>query len=841
MELQREKAEDRKYIERLKLTHERHVAVKNKERELSTLVEKNLLQANTEAENALAALRAENERLQRELARYTHTSNPLPRPPELNPAVSNILRQSADITYFTQGAATSASVATGVVVPAPPQDVIGVTQPTSITSTEPPAPQQARSKYKITSNGEQLRQENRRRPHLIVPGAPPFAKVLPEDMDATPRAANTGPVRPLGMWAGDDWTADYTDPRPRPGEPVVWAGLPQLAPPGIPNLTVGKPIASTADGGAFPPPFASAPGVAAPPGFVAQPSNTADVGPVMNLQFPTNAAEVQMPGEPYLPRSARMPVDPPEGVVTSRSPNRHRPGRAHRPGYMMAFYPGEGIRWVTEKQASKMPIRARGTESRHPYVIAKEPDEIDVEWRQRNGNAPCSGLNPLQLSGVPENVVAGPSTSSIEREEEIAVYATAREESNLLRGQPEATNRSAMGLSISNHPGPSRVANSARPEASALLGSSHRNANGASGLGISPHAEPGRSTTARPLLQNHVVDEMLPQPSPASSWETSNYQPSRRSSLSLNVNNLPALPPPNGSQQYSESLEQIPLSVFAGGPITLIADGASISIRTDSSSRNRETSGVQQTSREGSSRQVVSGLQDLDDIDRSLQQVAERTSQRDAHSTRPSGSSRHSRNTSFSEHESEAIIGPRTGLALYGSRPATQYSSSRASVDPSPVDPSQVAVRSPSRSSIRSRADSTYSHRSRASSSSQRSVEQRARRSSNASGAPLRDPLDIPLSSWAAEPADIQPYASRGPYASNDSRPQASRESIPRSLGPLDGIGGTSGSLMLSFEAPSTSSAVDRNGEAAAGIHAPRPLSSRQPSLFNGWNARHGR
>ncbi|KAI0323752.1 hypothetical protein GY45DRAFT_1264088 [Cubamyces sp. BRFM 1775] len=549
-----------------------------------------------------------------------------------------------------------------------------------------------------------------------------------------------------------------------------------------------------------------------------------------------------MPGEPYLPRSARMPVDPPEGVVTSRSPTRHRHGRAHKPGYMMAFYPGEGIRWVPEKQASKMPMRARGTESRHPYVIAKEPDEIDVEWRQRNGNVATSGPNPLQLSGVPENV-AGPSTNTIEREEEIAVYTTAREESNFLRGQPEATSRSAMGLSISNLPGPSGVASSARPEASVLLSSSHRNANGTSGLGISPHAEPGRSTTARPLLQNHVVDEVLPQPSPASSWEASNYQLSRRSSLNLSVNNLPALPPPHGSRQYSESLEQIPLSVFAGGPITLIADQASISIRTDSSSRNRETSGVQQTSREGSTRQVVSGLQDLDDIDRSLQQVAERTSQRDAHSTRSSGSSRHSRNTSFSEHESEAIIGPRTGLALYGSRPATHYSSSRASVDPSPVDPSQVAVRSPSRSSMRSRAESTYSHRSRASSSSQRSVEQRARRSSNASGAPLRDPLDIPLSSWAAEPADAQPYATRGPYGSagSDSRPQASRESIPRSLGPPDGIGGTSGSLMLSFEAPSTSSAVDRNGEAAAGIHAPRPLSSRQPSLFNGWSARHGR
>ncbi|KAJ8475245.1 hypothetical protein ONZ51_g6680 [Trametes cubensis] len=536
-----------------------------------------------------------------------------------------------------------------------------------------------------------------------------------------------------------------------------------------------------------------------------------------------------------------MPVDPPEGAVTSRSPHRHRPGRAHRPGYMMAFYPGEGIRWVTEKQASKMPIRARGTESRLPYVIAKEPDEIDIEWRQRNGNVPPSGPNPLQLSGVPENVVAGPSTSTIEREEEVAVYATAREESNLLRGQPEATNRSAMGLSISNLPGPSGTASSARPGISVMLTSSHRNANRTSGLGISPHAEPGRSTTARPLLQNHVVDEALPQPSPASSWETSNYQPSRRSSLNLSVNNLPAVPSPHGSQQYSESLEQIPLSVFAGGPITLITDHASISIRTDSSSRNRETSGVQQTSREGSSRQVVAGLQDLDDINRSLQQVAERTSQRDAHSTRSSGSSRHSRNTSFSEHESEAIIGPRTGLALYGSRPATQYSSSRASVDPSPVDPSQVAVRSPSRSSLRSRVESTYSHRSRASSSSQRSVEQRARRSSNASGAALRDPLDIPLSSWAAEPADSQPYASRGPYAASDSRPQTSHESIPRSLGPLDGIGGASGSLMLSFEAPSTSSAVDRNGEAAAGIHAPRPLSSRQPSLFNGWSARHGR
>ncbi|KAJ2986719.1 hypothetical protein NUW54_g9657 [Trametes sanguinea] len=48
----------------------------------------------------------------------------------------------------------------------------------------------------------------------------------------------------------------------------------------------------------------------------------------------------------------------------------------------------------------------------------------------------------------------------------------------------------------------------------------------------------------------------------------------------------------------------------------------------------------------------------------------------------------------------------------------------------------------------------------------------------------------------------------------------------------IEGIGGISGSLMLSFETPSTSAAVDREGREAAGIHAPRPVNSRRSSSF---------
>ncbi|KAI0360694.1 hypothetical protein OH77DRAFT_1392609, partial [Trametes cingulata] len=544
-------------------------------------------------------------------------------------------------------------------------------------------------------------------------------------------------------------------------------------------------------------------------------------------------------GVPYLTRSARLRVDPPDGPVSGRSPLGWRPGPAHKKGYVMAFIPQHGICWIPEKQASKMPVRARGTESRYGYVIAKEPSEVDEEWRNaRNGASPPS--NPLQLTGVPGPSAAGPSTSAIHREDEEAVYSTAREESTLFRNHPDSTARSAAGPATSSRPGLAVVAETSHPGPPAQRSSTQRSGRNLFGLGAASQSEPAQSITARPVVQNQVPEEPVPEPSPATSWGDT-YEPSRRSSLSLQLNNFTS---PQGSEGM-QSVEQVSIaSGFIGAPITVdvVTDTASISIRSEGS-RDRRGSGLLLNSRENSSRQVVSGLEDLEDINRSLMQLADPVTQSDARSARSSASSRHSRQPSLSGQEPGAHIGPRTGIAVYGSRHVTHFSGGHPMTESSQANPSPPSQdRSQSRSSLRSRAESTQSFNSNAhSASSQRSSGQRQRRASAAANAPLRDPFALPDDSWAAEPSDAQPYASRGPYS--DSRPQGSQESIPRSLAPMEGFGGTAGSLLLSFEAPSTSSAVDRNGEAATGIHAPRPVSSRHSSrsLFNGaWNARSG-
>ncbi|KAI0674284.1 hypothetical protein C8Q78DRAFT_967519 [Trametes maxima] len=523
---------------------------------------------------------------------------------------------------------------------------------------------------------------------------------------------------------------------------------------------------------------------------------------------------------PFPTRSARMPVDPPEGPVSGRSPLDWRPGPAHRPGYVMAYIPETGICWIPEKQASKMPVRARGTESRYGYVIAKEPSEVDEEWRNvRNGGSP--GPNPLQLTGVPESVTAGPSNGAIEREEEEGPVPAVRDEAMLFRSQPAATGRSTAG----NLPGPSAPLAASVPADSHPVSSALR-------VGLTTHVEQGQSTTARPAAQTRVPDNSLPAPSPATSWGGS-YQPSRRSSLSLQLNNLPS------PQDIPESGELQSIHDSVGVSVNFFPDRTSVSIRSE---RDQRPPGLLLDSREGSSRQVVTGLRDLEDVNRSLSSV-ERSSQRDAQSVRSAAPSRqsHSRQHSVSSYDTDVHVGPRTGLALYGSRPATHYSGGHLTAEPLPTQPLvSSSTRSQSRTSLRSRAESTHS--SSHSVSSQRSSGQRPRRTSTTSSAPLRDPYERPPSSWGAELVGTQVYSSRGPYS--NSRPQTSQDSIPRSLESIGGGfgGGGGGSLLLSFEAPSTSSAVDRHGEAAAGIHAPRPVSSRHSSMFNGaWNARNGR
>ncbi|KAH9849377.1 hypothetical protein C2E23DRAFT_762103 [Lenzites betulinus] len=812
-----EKEELKKELGTLRATHERSVTVKDKDIRMAMVVERNMLQASQKAEQEMNALRAENTRLQEELRRYTHSSNPLPRPPELNPIVSNILATSqaglqdaAVIPPLPPGFLPSGAVAAAAgntqaqgSSDHPRRDTIQVIPP-------PPAPGE-RSKYRVTSTGEEMRQENRRRPHLIVPGAIPSARVLPRhvDNDSTPRASAAVPIPPatgLSMWAGEDWPFDYTDCRPRQGEPAGWGGVQDNLRATVQNQIITN-YGPTGGPGGFPSqslPLAAAtqsgPGVAAPPPPPA----------------PVELATAHMP---YMPRDARLLVE----RHNPRASSHWHPGPAPGPKYAQAYVPGHGIKWVTQKQADKMPIRARGTDSRHPYVIAKDPSElVDQVWKGvgvRPGSSPVP--NPLQLSGVPEEVIAGPSHTIIQREDEEAMFSTAREGSGLFRNLQDASGRPA---SIEAVAGPSIPMDSSRPGMPGFQSTTQRDTGGL--LRFVPQAEPGQSTTARPAVQTQPPEE-LPDPSPAPSWGGS----SRRSSLPLQLNNLPT---PHGSEGLSGSVDQLSIPEFVGlgpAPAAVAVDTASISNRSEGS-RGGPLSGLllNTNSRESSSRQVVTGLQDLEDINRSLRQVGD--SQSDTRSSR-SSASRH-----ISERDSNAHIGPRTGLALYASRPPTHYSGSYSSAEiPSNPAPAPHA-RPQSRNSTGSHADSIHSLS--ATSQHDSGSGPRARRSSTASSVHFNDQMGMSSTARPAEPSHSQSYAPIvEPYS--DGRSQGSHESIPRSMGSMglmdsnDGFAATGG-LLLSFEAPSTSSAVDSNGQAAAGIHAPRPVSSRHSSrgLFGG-------
>ncbi|KAI0635153.1 hypothetical protein C8Q77DRAFT_1106358 [Trametes polyzona] len=850
-----EKDETKKELQKLRHAHQRHVTVKNKDIKMAMLVEKGILEENKKTEEEINALRAENARLRDELSRYTRPSNPLPRPPQLLPSVSNFTRQRADPWSGNQRADD---------IPGPPPPVVvGGSIPARHMLTPPPPPPRAvqvihpppapgtHSKYKVTSNGEQLRQENRRRPHLIVPGAVPDARVLPlyPDTDATPRAAASVPFYTdlgIGPWAGADWPYDFPDQRPPVGGDITYSTAYRV------HSATRNQWIYQADA-AEPKPLTPeapleqlAPAAGPPPPPQAPPTTETNGLP------PMPAAKVPSAHAPHMTRSGRVTVDNPDMPLPTSSMWQVHPPKECKPGQVLAFDPKKGYIPVDAKHAGKMPVRARGTQSRRAYVVAKEPGEVD------GPNSHSPGPNPLQLMGVPEEFIVGSSTGEIAQDDEDdALFSTARDVQN----QPDASGRTGRGHNAGLHD-PSAPLGSARSGAAGLASVTQRGTSDYLGLGIGAQPGPGQSVTARPAVQNQVVAETLPQPSPASSWGGT-YQPSRRSSLSLHIANLPT---PQGIPTASQSTDQVQVGEYFGGPISVdvVTENTSISIRAEGS-RDRNTGGLLMStgSAGGSSRQVVTGLQDLEEVNRSLLQLAE-PSQNDARSTRSTGSSRHSRQTSFSGreamHNGDAHIGPRTGIALYGSRPATHYSggghpsSDYAPANPSPPVHSQAQARAQSRASVRSRADSTHSHNMNIhtthgnSSSSHRPSEHRARRSSTASSLHLRDGLEVPLSSsWGAlEASDSTQaaYTSQGPYA--EPRPhQGSHESIPRSLASLEGLAGGAGGggLLLSFEAPSTSAAVDRNGEAAAGIHAPRPVSSRHStrSLFNGaWSARSG-
>ncbi|KAI0746756.1 hypothetical protein C8Q80DRAFT_794133 [Daedaleopsis nitida] len=493
-----------------------------------------------------------------------------------------------------------------------------------------------------------------------------------------------------------------------------------------------------------------------------------------------------------------------DGPLPGRSPMDWRSGPAPQEGSVMVHLPNaRGVRWIPAEEAAKLPLRARGTISDQAYVIAKDPREVDDGWREDHENV----SNPLQLSGLPAVPRAGPSSSAMHRGEQHEIQAGSW---SLFRNAP-GTGRAHRGP-----PGSTMARTTSEPL----------------GLGITSLPQPGRSTASR------ATEPLDTEPSPAPSWGTIPTTSSRHSSLgNLRLNNLP---PPHPFAPSSEFMEQLPIGELNGGPIVLtdaitprqsssvLGGDWSVSGRSDPSRDHRqESAGLLFVPSAGSSRQVE---QEPDS----------------RHSSRPS--TRHSRHQSMSGDEREPMVGLRTGIALYSSRPATNYSSSRGSSDPSTGDPSPPAQSRPrSGASTRSHAESTYSSHSHHSSHSvhpthsSSDAHRRARRGSTASALDgFRD--QEPVTTWTTVSAEMQPYgASREPYTS-DSRSQKSQESIPRAMDGLGSGPASMSSLLLSFDPPSTSSAVTGNGEEAAGIHAPRPVNGRRASMLNGaWNARSGR
>ena len=827
----------------------------------------------------LSNLQQENARIQGELNRYTTSSNPLPRPPEHIPLVTSLPRDpAASATNSVQRSGAPLGLGLPSVVAPTTQSrsssngsggSTGSRRAPSVHFAEPspPTERQPKSRYKISVDGEELRQEKTRRPHLIVPGAPSSQRIIPPrldgaDLDVTPRPPITiVPRRPdlTGMTYYED------------GEPLrLEESITFVGPDGPVELTMeekkivrqnsieqaaaraanrGGPVAFTPVTGLLPP----GPATVVPP----FPPPVIPPPPVFP---PTMAA-----GPAYETRSARMQrVVPAEAPVSGRSPLAWRPGPANKEGYVKAYLPHlGGVGWIPEEEAAKLPVRRWGTESRYAYVLAKEPEEVDDEWR-RDHNGASPGPNPLRLIGVPEAPVAGPSRSAIQRTQHDAPPESSAGPSTLFRDQPRPSDRvipasgNGSSASLSSLDIFAPASSTSRAERSP----GHRRA--------ASNAEPlGLNLTSLPMPgPPRESEDPEIQPSPASTWGTMESRNSSLGNLGLNNFGEP------GPFTRAQSLEQLPIGELNGGPIVLTD---AITPRQGSSSLGeaRSISGRSAHSRDhhagaaapglllnpsaGSSR-VVTSLQDLEDVNRSLQQVADSQARGPSrHSQRSSHSSRHSSHPSMSGDEGEVMVGSRTGLALYSARPS-QHASNASHVGRSSNDPSPPAQSRPHSggSALSHRAESAHSHStslSRQSSHSQHSSysthsshsahsagtskshrsatdQRRARRASNAS---MLNHAPEPAT-WATIPSDMQPYGpSRGPYTS-DARPPPSQESIPRSLRSNgDGLG-------LTFEAPSTSAAVTGNGEQAAGIHAPRPVNGHRPSQLIGssWNARSG-
>ena len=816
---------DRNQIKALQAQSRRHAEVNQHDSELNNAVEAGLLER-------VAELEQENARIRAELDRYTTLPNPLPRPPELIPLVTSLGREHptpnvhASQHGLVQLGLGPAPVVSGAAPTIQSRSSSGGSRATAPSvHFDDPAPtrdRDSRSKYVVTADGEQLRQERIRRPHLVVPGAPPSQKVIPRrltdgDSDATPRPPLTSVTAPRTIAPGQTYFPPHLQRyAPKDTSPCVWIGntdvpheiLPTEVPlESLPQFQQGsssRPLQGPSAGPSGPPPVIPPP----PPGFA-------------------------IPPTPARTNPEPLPQD------LSRVKWDIRP--AHTEGYVAANIPSAGgIVWIAESQAAQLRVRPRGYDRTYYYVIAKEPSQLEDRDR-----APPQA-NPLQLSGVPQVPIAGPSSSVSQRGQYDPLPGASTAVSTLFRDPVSSGRTVASSASI-----PSASLSSINILAPALEGSRSSRSVG------STHSRGddrlGRSTAGR------VPAEPLGQPSPASSWGTV----PTGSSTSLNDLNLRGFPSAPALPRPTESLELLPVGELNGGPVvitdmmtprqgtSLFGDGAPVPVRTEPP----PASGLLLNPSTGSSR-VVSSLQDLQEVNRSLMQLTN-SQDRDAasrHSSRPA--TRHSRHQSVSGDEGEGMVGPRTGLTLYASRPGTNYASRHASGDPSPPDPSPPTQSRPrSGASTGSHAESAHSshshhtshsvHSSQSvhSSNSRRSgdYQYRPRRSSTASALDSYREREPEPAAWTTVPADLQPYGSSRSQYSSDSRSQKSHESIPRAMEGLGSGPASSGSLGLTFEAPSTSSAVTSTGEEAA-IHAPRPVNGRRSGLFGSvpWNGRNG-
>jgi len=232
-------------------------------------------------------------------------------------------------------------------------------------------------------------------------------------------------------------------------------------------------------------------------------------------------------------------------------------------------------------------------------------------------------------------------------------------------------------------------------------------------------------------------------------------------------------------------------------------------------------------------------------VSQSLMQLVDRDRQipREHHATRNSHSS-----TSRPPDESDIIVGFRTGVPLYSSRPQSRRGGEELS-SPGPTflsrtysdtsrrrdrgsmsDSEQVSSR---HGHSRSHQFSLASSRSGASASAHQPTT--SRRPSAASRVSDRENLSVRFES------PVDGVSSRYPR-SYSSIPHVPTTSATDSNGFVPTLGQSS--LLLSFPSgtPPNSAAVDGRGEDAA-IHAPAPrsVSGRNNNIFSLWNPRQGR